>query len=140
VYRSVTLVLPAAHDDVFDYVVAGACGPDRIVLSLTPRQWEYRLSARTAVEAILGGAYLVRDSEPPHLIDFALAGWWPITGTIVCGIAGRSASALTLYVVADTSGWRRFAAPLLRRRLERIVERAHRIPAVVKHPSWPGAG
>lgn len=82
-YRSVTLVLPAAHDDVFDDVVAGACGPDRIVVSLTLRQWEYRLSARTTVEAVLGGAYLVRDSEPPHLNSLVQAGGG------VAGVAAR---------------------------------------------------
>lgn len=138
-YRTITLLLPVAHDDVFDYIVAGADGPDRLVLALTPRQWEYRVSASKAVEAILGGRYHVLHSEPPHRVDFQLADWSGLKGMIVCGIAGRAASSLTLYLTADSAGWRRLLAPLQRRRIERIIERAHRLPAVVKHPSWPGA-
>jgi hypothetical protein len=139
VHRTITLLLPASHDDVFDYVVAGAAGPDRIVLALTPRQWAYRLAAQTAVEEILGSPYRLVAHEPPHRIDFQLFGWSGITGMVVCGIAGRSASSLTLYLTADTSGWRRWLGPIQRRRIIRIIERAHRIPAVVRHPSWPGA-
>ena len=139
VYRTITLVLPVAHDDVYDYVVAGASGPDRIVLVLSARQWEYRPSAQRAVSEILGGAYHLRRCEPPHRIDFELVGWSGIHGMIVCGIAGRAASSLTLYLTADPTGWRRMLAPLQRRRIDRISERAHRLPAVVRHPSWPGA-
>lgn len=139
VFRTITLLLPVAHEDGFDYVVAGASGPDRLVLVLTARQWEYRLSATRAVEAIMGGPYRVDGLEPPHRVDFALNGWAGISGMVVCGIAGRSASSLTLYLTADRSRWRRWLGPLQQRRLDRIVERAHRLPAVVKHPSRPGA-
>lgn len=138
-HRTITLLLPAAHDDVFDYVLAGASGPDRLVLALTPRQWEYRLAAQTAVQEILGAPYRLVAQEPPHRIDFHLTGRSGISGMVVCGIAGRSASSLTLYLTADTSSWRQLIAPLQRRRITRIIERAHRIPAVVRHPSWPGA-
>lgn len=138
-YRVLTLLLPVPHDELYDYIVAGAAGPEHHLLAHTDRQRSHRVSARRAVPDILGAAYRIEGLEPPHRIDLALEHRHCIAAMILAVPAGPAATTLTLYLWAAPAPLRPVRAALQRRHIRRIVERAQRLPAVVAHPSWPGA-
>lgn len=138
-YRVLTLLLPVPHDELYDYIAAGADGPERHLLTLTDQQRRQRISARRAVTEILGAPYWIDGLEPPHRIDLALAHRHRIAGMILVVPASPAATTLTLYLWAEPATFRPVRAALQRRHIRRIIERAQRLPAVVAHPSWPGA-
>lgn len=131
------LLLPVAHDELYDYVLAGASGPEHLLWALTEPQLRCRSSALRAIPEILGSHYEVVHAEPPHRIDIRL-GRTGIHGMILTVDGGLGTCSLTVYLWAADHRWILPWHRLRAARIRRIAARAHRIPALVAHPSWPG--